>query len=36
LFLLIDLENPAEPIIHVRTWQPNRNEDGSIYGLSDF
>lgn len=36
LFLLVDLKNPTEPIIHVRTWQPHRNADGSIYGLSDF
>lgn len=36
LFLLIDLANPNEPTIHVRTWQPNKNPDGSIYGLEDF
>ena len=36
LFLMVDLNNPDLPIIHVRTWQPEKNEDGSIYGLSDF
>lgn len=36
LFLLIDFTDSAAPQIHVRTWQPNKNPDGSIYGLSDF
>lgn len=36
LFLMVDLNNPDLPIIHVRTWQPEKNADGSIYGLSDF
>ncbi len=36
LFLLIDFSNPDEPVIHVRTWQPQKNPDGSIYGLEDF
>ncbi|MCD4665501.1 MAG: hypothetical protein K8R68_09525, partial [Bacteroidales bacterium] len=36
LFLLIDLKKLEEPIIHVRTWQPHKNSDGSIYGLADF
>lgn len=36
LFLLVDLTNPVEPTIHVRTWQPEKNIDGSIYGLEDF
>jgi len=36
LFLMIDLNNPDEPIIHVRTWQPEKNSDGSVYGLEDF
>ena len=36
LFLLVDLANPNEPTIHVRTWQPEKNPDGSIYGLEDF
>lgn len=36
LFILVDINNPDAPIIHVRTWQPQKNEDGSIYGLGDF
>lgn len=36
LFLLVDFDNPKQPLIHVRTWQPKRNSDGSIYGLNDF
>ncbi len=36
LFLLIDFVNPDLPVIHVRTWQPEKNADGSIYGLNDF
>lgn len=36
LFLLFDLRDTLNPIIHVRTWQPQKNEDGSIYGLADF
>lgn len=36
LFLLIDFSDSIAPQIHVRTWQPEKNPDGSIYGLSDF
>lgn len=36
LFLLIDFTDSIAPQIHVRTWQPEKNADGSIYGLSDF
>ncbi len=36
LFLMIDFKDSLNPLIHVRTWQPQRNADGSIYGLSDF
>lgn len=36
LFLMVDLNNPDEPIIHVRTWQPEVKNDTSMYGLSDF
>ena len=36
LFLLFDLRDTLNPIIHVRTWQPKKNKDGSIYGLADF
>lgn len=36
LFLMIDFADSNSPIIHVRTWQPEKNPDGSIYGLTDF
>lgn len=36
LFLMIDLNDSLNPIVYVRTWQPEKNPDGSIYGLEDF
>jgi hypothetical protein len=36
LFLMIDLNDTLNPKIYVRTWQPEKNPDGSIYGLEDF
>ncbi|HSH51233.1 MAG TPA: hypothetical protein VK982_05875, partial [Bacteroidales bacterium] len=36
LFLMIDLNNPDVPVIHVRTWQPEKDSTGNIYGLGDF
>ena len=36
LFLLVDLSDTLKPQIHVRTWQPEKNPDGSIYGVGDF
>ncbi len=36
LFLMVDLNDSNEPIIHVRTWQPVVSKNDSIYGLSDF
>ncbi len=36
LFLMIDLNKKEEPKIYVRTWQPEKFEDGSIFGLQDF
>lgn len=36
LFLMVDLRDSLNPKIHVRTWQPEKNSDGSIYGLEDF
>lgn len=38
LFLLLDFKNPEDPIIHVRTWQPDDDpnvKDGRI-GMADF
>lgn len=36
LFLMLDLNDTLNPRIYVRTWQPEKNPDGSIYGLGDF
>lgn len=36
LFLMLDLKDSLNPKIHVRTWQPEKNPDGSIFGLTDF
>jgi hypothetical protein len=36
LFLMFDLTDSIHPQIYVRTWQPTKNADGSIYGISDF
>jgi hypothetical protein len=36
LFLMIDLNDSINPKIYVRTWQPQKNADGTIYGLEDF
>lgn len=36
LFLMVDVNNPDSPIIKVRTWQPDKDPDFGIYGLSNF
>lgn len=36
LFLMIDLNDTLQPRIYVRSWQPEKNPDGSIFGLEDF
>jgi hypothetical protein len=36
LFLMVDLNNPKEPIIHVRTWQPEKDPDFGVIDLSHF
>lgn len=36
LFLMIDLQDSLNPRIYVRSWQPEKNPDGSVTGLSDF
>lgn len=36
LFLMIDLNDTINPRIYVRSWQPEKNPDGSIIGLADF
>lgn len=38
LFLLVDMNDAKQPIIKVRTWQPQRdpNMRGGLYGIDDF
>lgn len=36
LFLLVDINNPTQPSIKVRTWQPEKDPDFGVYGLGDF
>lgn len=36
LFLLVDMNDAKQPVIKIRTWQPEKNPDGSIYGIGDF
>lgn len=36
LFLYVDLNDPDNPVIKVRTWQPERDPDFGLYNLGDF
>lgn len=36
LFLMVDLNNPEKPIIHVRTWQPERDPNFGVIGPGHF
>ncbi len=36
LFLEVNLNNPAEPLILVRTWQPEPDPDFGIYDIENF
>lgn len=36
LFLMIDLQDTSNARIYVRSWQPEKFEDGSVIGLDDF
>jgi len=36
LFLKVDLNNPQEPIIRVRTWQPEPDPIDGLYSIYDF
>lgn len=36
LFLLIDMTKPEEPLIKVRTWQPNEVSIDKLYNAGDF
>ncbi|GHT19134.1 hypothetical protein AGMMS4957_02710 [Bacteroidia bacterium] len=36
LFLMVDLNKPEEPTIHIRTWQPEKDPDFGLYDISNF
>lgn len=36
LFLMMDLSDTTKPKIYVRSWQPQKNKDGSVIDLGDF
>ncbi|MCK9206895.1 MAG: LPP20 family lipoprotein [Salinivirgaceae bacterium] len=36
LFLMVDMTDTLKPKIYVRSWQPEKNPDGSIIGLGSF
>ncbi len=36
LFLMVDMTDSLRPKIYVRSWQPEKNPDGSIIGLGSF
>jgi len=36
LFLMVDLNNPVEPVIKVRTWQPEPDPVDGLFDISDF
>ncbi|MBU1985583.1 hypothetical protein KJ815_14405, partial [bacterium] len=36
LFLMFDFSDERNPLVHVRSWQPVKFEDGSVISLGDF
>lgn len=36
LFLIVDINDPKQPIIKVRTWQPEKDPNFGLYGPGDF
>lgn len=36
LFLMVDINNPKQPIIRLRTWQEEKDPNFGIYGPGDF
>jgi len=36
LFILVDMENPSSPLIHIRTWQETPDKDFGIIGPYHF
>jgi hypothetical protein len=36
LFLMVDLNKTEEPVIHIRTWQPEKDPDFGLYDITHF
>lgn len=36
LFLLVDLNSPENPLIKIRTWQPEKDPNFGVYSVPDF
>lgn len=36
LYLEVDVNNPKQPVIKVRTWQPEKDPEFGLYGPGDF
>ena len=36
LFLMMDLQEVEKPKIYIRTWQPEKFADGTVFGVDDF
>lgn len=36
LFLIVDINNPKNPLIRLRTWQPEKDPNFGLYGPGDF
>lgn len=36
LFLIVDLRNADNPVIHVRTWQPDKDPNFGLFDMSKF
>ncbi len=36
LFLMVDINDPLNPIIKVRTWQPEKDPNFGIYSPGNF
>jgi hypothetical protein len=33
---MVDLNKPEMPVIHVRTWQPEKDPNFGLYDISNF
>jgi hypothetical protein len=36
LFLIVDLNKTDEPVIHIRTWQPEKDPNFGVYDIANF